>query len=218
MKKYYYLLAILLTLNYVAFGQSATEPNSQFKYGMNLSFKYGFGEITETGNVLLNGFVNSADLFISARILNDSSETTFIYILTGWSGFEFNGNRTVNGNTTNLKNIYWQIPLKGRFDFNVFENKATNQNVYLTLGAGFYTNTLLIQQTETISSTDSETNLGWNFGVSVQLGAKFNLSKKLNLGIGYENQKDLSKMSKNGIDRKIVNADLFYFGLEYRLK
>lgn len=209
MKKLFFI-SLISFLNYAALGQTNVEkkPVSNRKFEILITPKLGFGKINETGNAPLNGFINGGDALISMAVLEKLS------ISTGFGFFQFDGNRTISGNTSNLTNSYFQIPLKINGDLSLTENKS--ENILLAYSIGFYGNTLLNQKIETESTTNSNNNLGWNFGFSSQIGLKFKLSDLVNIGFGYESQNDLSKMKKYQIERKI-NLNSIYFTLGYKL-
>lgn len=209
MKKLFFI-SLISFLNYAALGQTNVEkkPVSNRKFEILITPKLGFGKINETGNAPLNGFINGGDALISMAVMEKLS------ISTGFGFFQFDGNRTILGNTSNLTNSYFQIPLKINGDLSLTENKS--ENILLAYSIGFYGNTLLNQKIETESTTNSNNNLGWNFGFSSQIGLKFKLSDLVNIGFGYESQNDLSKMKKYQIERKI-NLNSIYFTLGYKL-
>ena len=191
--------------------QNKTEGVQSNNLEFNVIAKLGFAKINETGNVPLNGFINGGDVLIAIRIhkrLNFS---------TGLGYFEFDGNRDLSGNTSSLKNSYLHIPVNLNSDVNLFKNEQGNQKIFLTAGLGFYGNSLLNQETETILNNSSEKNLGWNFGFSSHFGVKFILSDIFNLGIGYESQSDITKMQKNNIDRKIENSNTINFSMGLKI-
>ncbi|MFZ4414223.1 MAG: hypothetical protein ACOYOV_14160 [Bacteroidales bacterium] len=172
--------------------------------------KLGFSKITETENVPLNGYFNGYDALISI-----SMKKKFRFS-TGISYFEINGNRNLAGGSASLKNLYLQIPLNVNCDFPLSKNIPENQMVFLSIGIGGYANDFINQQIETISETTSLNNLGWNFGFKSQFGLKFLVTKKMNLGIGFENQVDLSQVKSDNIEYKTVSSSV-YFSLGYRL-
>ncbi|WP_291129733.1 acyloxyacyl hydrolase [Flavobacterium sp. UBA7682] len=185
------------------------ETSNQFE--IQVIAKLGTAKFKETGNVSLNGFTNGSDVLISKKI------TKKTYLVTGLGYFEFNGNRTVSGNTSSVKNTYLHIPLQLMSNINLFKEKAENQNIFLTIGLGIYANTQLKQEVELLDGDISEKNLGWNFGFSSKIGIKFKTSDKLNLGIGFESQSDFNKMKKNNIERKIDGSNSIYFLLGFVL-
>jgi opacity protein-like surface antigen len=210
MKKLF-LIGVISLVNYAVFGQTIAEKKtvSTKQFEISITPKLGFAKINETGNAPLNGFVNGADALISMGISKKLS------LSSGLSYFEFDGNRTVFGNSSSLKNAYFQIPLRMNGDLDLSTNNSNT--VCLSYGFGIYGSTLLQQRIETYDEKSSKNNLGWNLGFSSQLGLKFKLSDTVNVGIGYESQGDWFKMKKNNIERKIDNMNAIYFRLGYKL-
>ena len=86
----------------------------------------------------------------------------------------------------------------------------------MVFAGGFYANTLLKSEVKTLSGNSSEKNLGWNFGVTTQLGAKFIVSDDLDFEIGLESQIDLSDMKHKGVNRKIEQLNVLYANLGFK--
>ena len=204
------LIIALLLIGYTSTSQTQTKTETETT-DHNVAFvvrgKLGFSKYKETGNVSLNAFVNGSDILLSFKVGKKT------YIESGIGFLEFNGNPTVSGNSISIKNSYLHFPVQLNGDFNLFDSKDENPNILLNIGVGLYANTLLKSEVETVLGNDSAKNLGWNFGLSTQVGAKFIVSKALNIGLGLESQSDFNKMKKDGVERKIENMNAFYFSL-----
>jgi hypothetical protein len=173
--------------------------------------KIGFAKLSQTGNVDLNGNINGGDFIASIRLSK-------IYRLdTGIGLMEFDSNPIVSGNSASLTNTYLQIPIRLMGDFNIFnKGSEVNQKISLTAGLGIYANTLMKQEFQTLAGSSEERNLGWNFGLSSQIGARFILSDNFGFRLGLESQADFSKMKKDNVEQKIKNLNAFYFGMEFK--
>lgn len=201
------ILALALCCISFAVMAQTTPEKKESKFEILVNAKLGFAKLKQTGAITLNGDINSSEALATYKL----GKTWRIG--TGIGFMEFNANPTIAGNTASLKNSYLQIPVRFVGDFNVFGKESDNQKIFFTIGLGLYANTLLKSELETISGNSDAKNLGWNFGFSSQIGAKFMLTDALNLGIGLEGQTDLSKMKKDGAEQKIENMNALYFSL-----
>ncbi|WP_293873767.1 outer membrane beta-barrel protein [Flavobacterium sp.] len=202
--------AFVILLTFSAIAQKTTEKKES-KFELIANSKLGFAKLNQSGLVSLNGNTNAGELLLSIKIGKKW------YLAPGFSVMEFNANPTINGNTASIKNTYLQIPVKAIGEYTVFGKEQSDSKILLTIGIGLYANTLLKSEIQTVAGNSSITNLGWNFGLSTQIGAKFILSDDLNLGIGIENQGDLNDMNKNNVSQKMRQIDAFYFSVGFKL-
>ena len=200
--------AILLTLSATA---QQTSDKKESKFELQANSKLGFAQLNQSGEVSLNGNTNAGEVLLSIKIGKKW------YLAPGFSVMEFNANPTIAGNTASIKNTYLQIPLKAIGEYAVFGKEQSDSKILLTIGIGLYASTLLKSEIQTVAGNSNVTNLGWNFGLSTQIGAKFILSDKLNLGIGLENQGDLNDMNKNGVSQKMKQINSLYFTVGLKL-
>ena len=200
--------AILLTLLATA---QQTSDKKESKFELQANSKLGFAQLNQSGEVSLNGNTNAGEVLLSIKIGKKW------YLAPGFSVMEFNANPTIAGNTASIKNTYLQIPVKAIGEYAVFGKEQSDSKILLTIGIGLYASTLLKSEIQTVAGNSSVTNLGWNFGLSTQIGAKFILSDKLNLGIGLENQGDLNDMNKNGVSQKMRQINSLYFTVGLKL-
>ena len=209
MKKLF-LLSILFIFNYSVFGQSSTSSDTIFKKNTGLHFvaKLGFGRIWESGKGPLNGFIGGVDAIYSIKL-----KTT--YLQTGLGYLAIDANRTENGNTAAITNEYLQIPLIWKSYKTIFDDQSKKQRLQSVTGVGLYANTLLNQKKEAITGNSSAIYLGWNYGYTFQLGLKYAVSDKWDIETGWQFQGDLSKMKKNGIERKTDYINAFYFDFKF---
>lgn len=209
MKKQF-ITALLLFITLSAISQTTPEKKKS-SVSFLVNAKLGFAKISQTGAVDLNGTINGGDVLVSFKLGKAWN------LDTGVGMFEFDGNQAIAGNETSLTNSYLQIPVKLNGDFSIFDNALEGkQKIFLTAGFGLYANTLLKQEFQTISGNNSASNLGWNFGFSSQVGAKFVLSDKIGFRFGLESQADATKMKKDGAEQKIKNSNAVYFGMEFK--
>lgn len=189
--------------------ETVKQEDSKLEFVVNA--KLGFARLKQTGNIPLNGNMNGSDFLLSYKISPKWD------MAAGFGFYEFNTNSTSFGNSYSLKNSYLRIPLQFNGDFSVFKNeKSGNEKILFTVGLGLYANTLLKQKIEAINGSIEDKNLGWNFGFSSQVGAKFLLSDALNIGIGLESQSDFTKMEKNGNKQRIEQFNGMYFKLGFK--
>lgn len=209
--KNHIIAALLLFTSYSITAQTQPETKES-KVSFAVNTKIGFARLKEKGMVTLNGNVNGGDLLVSYKLGQ-------IWDITSGVGYlEYYANTTVGGNEIGIKNAYLQIPVQFNGDYTILKNVETqNPKIIFTVGVGAYARTLLKQQIETIGGDSDTKNLGWNFGFSSQIGTRFILNDKLTVGLGLENQSDLSDMKKDGREQKIetINAIYFKLGLKF---
>jgi len=207
--KNYFIAVLLLCTSYAVMAQTETISNeSKFSFAVNT--KIGFARLKEKGNVTLNGNVNGGDLLLSYKLGKTWDLTSGIGYL------EYYANTAVAGTDISIKNAYLQIPLQFNGEYTILKNEETqNAKIVFTVGLGGYARTLLKQDVETIAGDSDSKNLGWNFGLSSQIGARFIITDKLNIGLGLENQNDLTDMKKDGREQKIESINAIYFKLGF---
>lgn len=206
------LVAVLLLFtSYAAMAQTESQ-NKESKVSFAVNTKIGFAKLKEKGNVTLNGNINGGDLLVSYKLGK-------VWDITSGVGYmEYNANSTVAGNGISIKNSYLHIPLQFNGDYTILKNEETqNAKILFSIGIGAYASTLLKQEVETIGGDTDTKNLGWNFGFSSQIGARFIISDQLNIGLGLESQNDLTDMKKDGREQKIENINAIYFKLGLKL-
>ena len=213
MKKNIFLSAVLILFSCSLFAQDTVKyESSNSKIEILFIPKFGFAKISQSESPKINGFVNGGDILLAFKLKNGS------FLSSGIGYNDFNANSTVAGENANLNNIYLRIPVNYISNFSFFKNKNNADFVFLSLGIGFYANTLLKSEVESFIGTNSEKNLGWNFGLSSYVGAKFSVSDTFNLGIGLETNNDLTKMKKDDFEQKINNLTTLNLTLGFRLK
>jgi hypothetical protein len=75
---------------------------------------------------------------------------------------------------------------------------------------------LLKSELQTITGSTTTKNLGWNYGIVFNTGIKFLISDKTSIGIGFESQGDISKMKKDGVERKVEQLNSIYFSFGFK--
>lgn len=173
--------------------------------------KVGFATLSQSQQPKVNGFVNGGDVLAAFKLKNSS----FLNVGVGYNSVY--SNTTFNAQNASLNNTYLRIPVNYTSNFSFFKDKTNTDFVFLSAGIGFYANTLLKSDLETLSGNFSDKNLGWNFGFSTYIGAKFNLSDTFNLGLGLETNNDLTKMKKNQVEQKINNLTSVNLILGFKL-
>lgn len=209
MKKQVFAALAILFLSGTAVAQEVKEKkDSKLEFVVN--GKLGFARLKQSGNVPLNGNLTGSDILLAYKISPKWD------LASGVGFYEFNANTTVSGNSISIQNSYLHIPVQVSGDFSVFRNEQPGtERVFFTVGLGLYANTLLKQDVEALTGNYDQKNLGWNFGLSSQVGAKFVLSDALNIGLGLESQSDFTKMKKNGSEQRIEQFNGMYFKLGF---
>ncbi|WP_333601350.1 hypothetical protein, partial [Flavobacterium sp.] len=203
MKKQF-IAALALLISYAATAQSTPEKKVS-KLELQIIGKLGFARLKQTGAVPLNGNINGSDILLAYKIGQRWDMAAGVGLL------QFDANPTIAGNTASLRNSYLHIPLQFNGNYILFNgDQAKDPKLFFTIGAGLYANTLLKQELETVTGNTDTKNLGWNFGLSTQVGIKFLLSDALNIALGMESQGDLTKMKKDGAEQRIENLNAFY--------
>lgn len=204
------ITALLLFITLSAIAQTTPEKRES-PVSIIVNAKLGFAKVSRSSSVDLNGTINSGDVLASIRLGKAWN------LDAGFGMMEFNGNQTIAGNSASLTNTYLQIPVKFNGDFSLFDKALEgNQKIFLTAGLGIYANTLLKQEIQTLAGNSSSRNMGWNFGFSSQIGAKFVLSDKFGFRLGLESQADATKMKKDGGEQKVKNLNALYFGMDFK--
>jgi len=203
------ITALAIVLSFAVHAQTNTEQKES-KMELDITGKLGFARLKQTGFATINGNINGVDLILAFKMGKKWG------LGTGLGYSELSANTTISGNTASLTNTYLQIPAKIIGDFTVFNNEQSISRVSVNIAAGLYANTLLKSELETVSGNSDTKNLGWNFGLSTQIGAKFIISDIMSVGIGLESQSDFNKMKKDGVEQKIEQINALYFNVGYR--
>jgi hypothetical protein len=203
------LTTSLLLITVVSLAQNTKEAKES-KLEFVATGKLGWAKINQSGFVPLNANSNAGDLLLSYKLGKNWG------LSSGVSFMELNTNLTQNGATASLQNSYLQIPLKIGGDYVMFNTDQSNSKIFLNVGAGFYASTLLKSELQTISGSTTSKNLGWNYGIVFNTGIKFLISDKTSIGIGFESQGDISKMKKDGVERKVEQLNSIYFSFGFK--
>ncbi|WNM17777.1 hypothetical protein [Flavobacterium capsici] len=212
MKKTIILFALLIT-SITTFAQTNTdEKDSRFEFVATP--KIGIAKINYSGAPTLNGNVNGGDILIAYKL----GKSRKWDVATGISLTEFNANSIVNGTAASLKNSYIRIPVQFTAEYSIFKDASSaNSKVAFIIGLGAYANHLYNQEIETFNGDSEENNLGWNFGLSSQLGIKLHLTDIFNVTVGLDGMSDLTRMKKDGLEQKMENANMFFLRMGFKL-
>jgi hypothetical protein len=206
MKKIQFALLLLL----VAFNCNAQEQTKKTELGFNLNGKIGFGKLIQNGMVNLNGSINSGDVLFFYRL---PSGTT---ISAGVGMLDFNANGVTGGESYALKQSYLRIPINLNYSLFIFEDQLDSK-LSASGGIGVYANSLIKEEVQTVIETFKNKNQGWNAGLGFNFGLRFEVTKSLNFGIGFESQSDITKMKKDGVERKLEEINTVNFSFELKL-
>ena len=205
MKKVQFALLFLL-LSFIA--NSQEEPKKP-EFGLNINGKIGFGKLIQNGMVNLNGSINSGDILFFYRL---PSGTT---ISTGVGMLDFNANGVTGGESYSLKQSYLRIPINLNYSLFILKNQLDSK-LSAYGGIGIYANNLFREEIQTIDQTFKNKNQGWNAGLGFNLGLRFGVTKDVNFGIGFESQSDITKIKKNGTERKLEEINTVNFSFEFK--
>lgn len=205
MKKVQLVLLFLL----LAFSVNAQEEPRKTEFGLNINGKIGFGKLIQNGMVNLNGSINSGDILFFYRL---SSGTT---ISTGVGMLDFNANGVTSGESYSLKQSYLRIPVNLNYSLFILKNQLDSK-LSAYGGIGIYASSLLKEEIQTIDETFKNKNQGWNAGLGFNVGLRFGVAKNMNFGIGFESQSDITKMKKDGVERKLEEINTVNFSFEFK--
>lgn len=205
----------LLTLVLLS-GMSVLSQNTsnlkESKFELHINSKLGFARLIKTDMVPLTGNVNGSDVLVAFKMSPRWN------IASGVGFLQFDANQTVGGNTESIRNSYLQIPLRFTGDYNLFKGtQPEDAKIHFNIGLGVYANTLLNEEKINTTTTTDTKKLGWNFGITTAIGVRFVLTNALHIGIGLENQNDLTKMKKIEEERRMEQMNTVYlkFGLKF---
>ena len=202
-------LVLLLFSNLLQWQDNNVELKNKNDFELGLIAKIGYGRYFQSDRVDINGTVNEADIFLNYSINKNYK------IGTGIGVMSFGANGTHQGSEYYLDQVYIRIPVTFTYSTSVFQNHFDDRIRGYT-GFGFYTSGLIQSKETRLTGIVESENLVWNLGIALYLGVKFDISKNLFLGIGYEIQNDLSKSEKEHIKRKIsVSTINFTLGVKF---
>ena len=200
MKKVQFALLFLL-LSFIA--NSQEEPKKP-EFGLNINGKIGFGKLIQNGMVNLNGSINAGEVLFFYRL---ESGTSFS---VGAGMLDFNANGVSDGESYALKQSYLRIPINLNYSLFILKNQLDSK-LSAYGGIGVYANTLLKEEIQTLSQNFELKNQGWNLGFGLNFGMLFEIYDETSFGIGFESQSDITKMKKNGVERKLENINTINF-------
>ena len=203
-KSIFTLLLVLITLNV-----KAQEETKQTELGFNVTGKLGFAKLNQSGMVNLNGSINAGEVLFFYRL---ESGTSFS---VGAGMLDFNANGVSDGESYALKQTYLRIPINLNYSLFILKNQLDSK-LSAYGGIGIYANNLFREEIQTIDQTFKNKNQGWNAGLGFNLGLRFGVTKDVNFGIGFESQSDITKIKKNGTERKLEEINTINFSFEFK--
>lgn len=206
MRKFIIIVSLFSALSLCA--QEAAITEAKPKFGINFQAKLGYASLVRSNNVDLQGTVNAGDMLFYYKFSDLTSISTGIGLL------EYRANGTTAGESYSLSQTYLRIPVYMNFSLSIFEDALSNKLQAYT-GIGFYANTLLEEEIQTLNENITNENQGWNGGYAFQVGMKFGVSEGFNFGIGFETQSDFSAMKKKDTKRKLEGISTINFQLIY---
>ena len=206
MKKFQLTLLFLL----ITILGSAQEEAKKAEFGFNTNGKIGFGKLVQNEMVNLNGSINSGDMVFFYRLPSGITFSTGVGLLA------FNANGVSSGESYALNQSYLRFPINLNFSLFILENQLDSK-LSAYGGIGVYASSLLKEEIQTIDETFKNRNQGWNAGLGFNIGLRFGVTKDINFGIGFESQSDISKMKKNGVERKLKEINIINFSFEFKL-
>ncbi len=211
MKKQVFAALALLFLSGSVMAQETTAKKDS-KFELVVNGKLGFAQLKQSGIPSLNGNLTGSDVLLAYKISPKWE------LAGGIAFYEFNANTIIAGDAASLKNSYLRIPLQFNGDYSLLKSDATNHDrILFTIGLGVYANTILKSELESYLGNSEASNLGWNFGLTTQIGAKFIVNENINLALGIESQSDLTKAKKNGVEQKLEQFNGMYFRVGFKI-
>jgi len=195
--------------SFLALAQESEEIKKESEFGLRLVAKLGYATLVQSDMVKIQGDVDAGDLLFYYRHPNGTSFST------GIGAMQFKANGVSAGESYFLNQTYLRIPLFVNYSLYIFE-KQFDDKLQAYAGVGFYANTLLKEEIQTLGGTDKNKNQGWNGGYGFQLGIKFAVSNDFNFGLGFETQQDFSDMKKNDVKRRLEGISTVNFTLEFK--
>lgn len=190
MKKTIFLISSLLFATAMSAQVENTE-NTERNLQLIIKPKIGFGELDIKDFASVNGFYSAFEFLASSKI---SGKYNLEY---GFGLSEFKASNLSQSNLGSIKNEYVYIPVSLVRSFNL-KNDNTMQ-----FGIGVYGNYLYKSR---IDSLATEKNVGFNFGYSLQVGAKFKIAEETFFRIMLESQSEFTDVEySNSTEFKQVN-------------
>lgn len=188
-----------LILTFCLVSASLKSQNSDSsKFGFIGEFGFGNAQLSHSNY----GKINGNSIMFSDKFLYKISDR--FNLSTGIGFVIYNGNVVVNGNSNNLNNKYFQIPLNTTFSSPFY--KGISENIRYVIGIGGYANYLFESNLSSALSEIKEDGIGWNFGINANVGLRFKIRPKASLSLLYELNSDLSDIEKNNIRQRINNS------------
>lgn len=207
MKKNVIALFALFTTVF-AFAQEVETKNDS-KMGIKMDAKIGYGTLVSSNMVNLHGNVNAGDILFYYEFPNGGS------LSAGVGTLQFTANGTTAGEMYSLEQSYLKIPVYYNFSISILKEQLDDKFQAFG-GLGVYAQTLLKEEVKTMTATSTNKNQGWNAGLGVQLGVKFDVTQSLDFGIGFETQSDLTDMKKDKVERKLDKLSTVNFQLNFK--
>ena|SRR5690606_5579670 len=207
MKKNVIALLALFTSAFALAQEVETKNDS--KWGIKMDGKIGFGTLVSSNAVNLHGNVNAGDIMFYYEFPDGGS------LSAGVGTLQFTANGTAAGEMYSLEQSYLKIPVYYNFSISILKEQLDDKFQAFG-GLGVYAQTLLKEEVKTMTATATNKNQGWNAGLGVQLGVKFDVTQSLDFGIGFETQYDLSEMEKDNVSRKMESATTINFLIGFK--
>lgn len=183
-KKLHFTILFLIAFTILFAQENSSENDSNFSLTLNINTGQARVENEALPNYNLD--VNTTELLANFKLGN------YWGLATGLGFSEFTGNGfNTNGNFFHDRDVL-KIPvlLTTDKDFN---------KVNLFTSIGLYGQVIINDEYEYLFATEEDVFNGWTFGLQVMLGAMYNFSDKLSIGLNFATQSDFSKVeSENG--------------------
>lgn len=199
------LITVFFLFFLISIFAQETNDKNQTKFGFEVTAKFGSSKLDVKEAVDLNGNFSAGDFLVVYRL------NQYSIFKSGITIAEFNSNFTASGETASLKNSYLQIPLKYFYVTSLSNNVINDSTINLLFGLGVNANHLYQSKIETVNTSNSNKNLGWNLGSSFEMGLDFSFSKYMNFGIFYEAMTDITRNEKENNNQKLVGTNLIKF-------
>src|SRR5690606_27188029 len=191
-----------------AFAQEVETKNDS-EWGIKMEGKIGFGTLVSSNTVNLHGNVNAGNIMLYYSLPNGNSFSA------GVGTLQFTANGATAGETYSLEQMYLKIPVYYNFSISILKEQLDDKFQAFG-GFGVYAQTLLKEEFKTMTTTATNKNQGWNAGLGVQLGVKFDVTQDLDFGVGFETQYDLNDLEKDNTSRRMETATTINFLIGFK--
>ncbi|MCF6350255.1 MAG: PorT family protein [Flavobacteriaceae bacterium] len=203
MKHNFYFILIFLSFNSTfLFSQDETQVNQKGEWIFVNNIGFATLEAENTFKINVTAFEG---LIAKELILNNK-----VSLIIGIEHLRIKGDFNSADNQLFITNNYIAIPVTAR----LFLSREQKMTIFVDLGIyGSYLHKSRVEDiTNNVSNTEKD--LGTNFGFQANIGARYKISKKLSISFGIKSKTDVLNSSKSSVQEfKVTDFYAFQFGL-----